>query len=93
MSWRGEQVDIFAVPPPAQFGVMFVARTGDSSFTQSIYGVARSKGMKFDQGRIVGRTGERFHTPEKVDVFKVLVCHSWSRKDGASFLQLVEAKL
>jgi DNA polymerase/3'-5' exonuclease PolX len=70
--WKGEKVDIFAVLPPAQFGVIYTARTGDAGFTQSLYGVARSKGMRFVDGSIQDQKGNPLRTPEEEDVFRVL---------------------
>jgi DNA polymerase/3'-5' exonuclease PolX len=70
--WKGEKVDIFAVLPPAQFGVIYAVRTGDAAFTQSLYGIARSKGMRFEDGCIRNGKGETLRTPEERDVFAAL---------------------
>ncbi len=70
--WKGEKVDIFAVLPPAQFGVIYAARTGDAGYIQSLYGIARSKGMRFEDGSIRGQKGETLQTPEEEDVFRAL---------------------
>lgn len=70
--WKGEKVDIFAVLPPAQFGVIYAARTGDAGFTQSLYGIARSRGMRFSDGCIMDGKGEVLQTPEEKDVFRAL---------------------
>ncbi len=58
--------------PGSQFGVIVAAGTGDAGFTQSIYGIARSKGMRFTDGCIVDSKGEHLQTPKREDMFRAL---------------------
>jgi DNA polymerase/3'-5' exonuclease PolX len=75
----GIQVDIFAVLPPAEFGVIYTIRTGSAEFSHWIVTEALRKGMKVDGGQLfrIHRDEqpwrfEHIPCPEEQDFFKAL---------------------
>jgi DNA polymerase/3'-5' exonuclease PolX len=76
------KVDLFLVTPPAQWGVIFMIRTGPDSFSKWLVSYRIPQGLRFKDGAIwktvdsLGGTGLqttiRFDTPSETQVFKVL---------------------
>lgn len=85
--YRGVQVDLFSVIPPAQWGVILLLRTGPNDFGHRLVTPIERRGWSAD-GRPLGhgwmptamfmrsgalwRNNELVPTPEEVDVFKAL---------------------
>lgn len=76
------KADIFLVVPPAQWGVIFLIRTGPASFSKWIVSIKKPQGFKFKDGRILCKVPRSLprkfdwiqqSTPEEEDVFKVLL--------------------
>ena len=75
----GLQVDVFAVLPPADWGVIYTIRTGSAEFSHWIVTEALRKGMKVDGGQLfrIHRDEqpwrfEHIPCPEEQDFFKAL---------------------
>lgn len=75
----GLQLDLFAVRPPASWGVIFLIRTGPASFSHSLVTLARKRALHVADGQLhVGGLGcgayvcEVVPTPEEADVFTAL---------------------
>ena len=73
------QLDIFAVLPPADWGVIYTIRTGSAEFSHWIVTEALRKGMKVDGGQLfrIHRDEqpwrfEHIPCPEEQDFFKAL---------------------
>jgi len=47
-----EQLDVFVVLPPAQWGVVFTMRTGDAEFTHRLMSAGWPSGLHFNQGHL-----------------------------------------
>lgn len=52
LQFGGEQLDIFVVLPPAQWGVVFTMRTGDAAFTQRLMSAGWRYGLHFNEGHL-----------------------------------------
>lgn len=72
LKYRGEKLDLFAVLPPAQFGTVFLIRTGDADFSHAFVTRLWQFGLRSVDGHIV-RGKETVPTPEESDAFKL--CH------------------
>jgi len=77
--YKKERLDLFAVLPPAQWGVIFAIRTGSAEFSHWLVqqGWNRKLPIKFEDGRMVSRGNfpsgvEYWETPEEADVFRML---------------------
>jgi len=75
----GLQVDIFTVRPPAQWGVIYLIRTGPASFSREFVAGARRRGFHVGGGALHrGGLGcgaiacEVIDTPEEADVFRAI---------------------
>ena len=53
IKYKGEKVDLFAVTPPAQWGVVFTLRTGDAGFSHWLVSQGWPKGIYFREGQLV----------------------------------------
>lgn len=77
-SYQGFPLDIFSVTEPAQFGVIYVIRTGPADYSRLLVTDRRHGGMMPEwavvrDGAIRHRaTGEVIPTPEEEDVYRVL---------------------
>lgn len=77
VTYRGFPVDIFSVIPPAQFGVIFMLRTGSEEFNQRVVrqrhegGTVLPMGMRFQDGALID-LGVVRDTPEERDVFEAI---------------------
>ena len=71
LRYQGEKVDIFSVTPPAQWGLVFLLRTGDSEFSQAFVTRLWKFGMKSREGRIEVDRATWMKTPEEEDAFRV----------------------
>jgi len=71
LKYKGEKVDIFTVMAPAQWGIIFLIRTGNADFSHWFVQSGWNEGIKVEDGRIV-RSGNVIPTPEEADAFKAL---------------------
>lgn len=74
----GLQVDLFAVLPPAQWGVIFLIRTGPADYSQRVVTLARKRGYHVSAGAVHrGGLGcgsspcEVIATPDEYDVLRL----------------------
>lgn len=72
-------VDLFVVMPPAQWGVIFLIRTGSAEFSHWFVQQGTQYGISVRAGRLVGPTSHddqndeyAIMTPEEVDVFRAM---------------------
>jgi DNA polymerase/3'-5' exonuclease PolX len=68
-------LDLFIVTPPAQWGVIFLLRTGPDTFSQKLLSRRQDRGllpswMRSEDGAIRGK-GKIIETPEEEDVFRL----------------------
>lgn len=76
-AYCGFPVDLFAVLPPAQFGVLFLLRTGPAEFSRRFVTSRRQGGMlpewaQVKDGALWHRGGRMIETPEEADVWRTL---------------------
>ena len=71
LKYKREKLDIFVVLPPAQWGVIYMFRTGDADFSHWLMSCGWNKGIRFIEAGVV-QNGTRIETPEEEDVFRVL---------------------
>jgi DNA polymerase/3'-5' exonuclease PolX len=81
------QLDLFAVLPPADFGVIYTIRTGSAAFSHWLVTEALKRGMKVDQGQLW-----RIHREEQPWRFERLACPEESDFFGQVGLDWVEPK-
>jgi DNA polymerase/3'-5' exonuclease PolX len=67
-SRTGVPIDLFLVRPPAQWGVIFMLRTGSSEWNQKFIKRLDDLGLRMREGRILDKKGV-LDTPEEEDVF------------------------
>lgn len=85
VKFKGEKVDIFAVIEPAQWGVIFAIRTGDSDFSHWLVQQGFKDGIRSVEGHLEKQFGDALqksnpikyapviiNTPEEIDVFRAL---------------------
>lgn len=65
------KVDLFIVTPPAQFGVIYVIRTGCAAFSKWIVNCRKDKGFKFIKG-VLYRNDTLITTKSELSVFEAL---------------------
>jgi DNA polymerase/3'-5' exonuclease PolX len=65
----GVPIDLFIVRPPAQWGTIFMLRTGSASWNKRFIARLDELGLKMRDGRIIGDRGA-LDTEEEIDVFK-----------------------
>lgn len=76
----GVQIDLFTVRPPAQWGVIYLIRTGPADYSQWLVTEARRKGFHVREGAMhrgslgcpQSRECEVIPTPEEHDVYALL---------------------
>jgi DNA polymerase/3'-5' exonuclease PolX len=71
----GVPIDLFCVLPPAQWGVIMSIRTGPADFSHELMKIARRKGYKCEDGRLLDirrKQGAPVSTPEEKDFFKMI---------------------
>jgi DNA polymerase/3'-5' exonuclease PolX len=71
LKYQGEKVDIFAVIPPAQFGTVFLIRTGDAEFSHAFVTRLWKFGLRSRDGHIEDTMGLALKTPEENDAFRL----------------------
>lgn len=84
---QGIQLDLFIVMPPAQFGYIFLLRTGPADYSHRIVTPRNKRGLLpshlvCDEGAIWSH-GDICPTPEESDVFRLLslpYVEPWDRK-------------
>ncbi|QRF74623.1 Histidinol phosphatase of the PHP family protein [Thermoplasmatales archaeon] len=62
-------VDLFAVKPPAQWGVVFLIRTGSAEYSHWFVQQGYGHGVRVRDGHLE-RNGVTIDTPEETDVFR-----------------------
>lgn len=78
LSYRGFGLDLFAVLPPAQFGVILAIRTGPAEWSHRLVTTRQSGGwlpdwLKVKDGQLLHRlSGEVIPTPEETDFFAAM---------------------
>lgn len=65
------KVDLFIVTPPAQFGVIYVIRTGSAAFSKWLVNCRKDKGFQFRKGALY-REDKLIDTPSELGVFQAL---------------------
>jgi DNA polymerase (family 10) len=66
----GTQLDLFVVTPPAQWGVVFLIRTGSAEFSQAVVTRLRRYGLRSEDGRIVDLGNKTIPVDSEEDVFE-----------------------
>ncbi len=64
-------IDLFAVKPPAQWGVVFLIRTGSADYSHWIVQQGYRYGIKVVDGHLE-RLGVTIDTPQEIDVFNAI---------------------
>ena len=77
--YRNEPVDVFIVTPPAQWGVVFLIRTGSADFSHWFVQQGYSKHIVVRDGHLENElTHEIYDTPEERDAFRIMgVPYRW----------------
>lgn len=75
--FQGFPVDLFTVLPPAQFGLIYLIRTGPAGFSHRLVTHRRQGGLLPEwltvrDGALRGKDGSSVETPEEEDVFQLL---------------------
>ena len=64
-------IDLFVVTPPADWGVVYLIRTGSAEFSQAVVTRLHRWGLKSDRGRIIKpSTGEVLRCPDELTFFR-----------------------
>lgn len=71
LKYRGERFDFFVVYPPAQWGSVFLIRTGDKDFSHEFVTRLWKFGLKNVDGHIETDKGQVKQTPEEIDAFEL----------------------
>lgn len=71
LKYQSQKLDIFTVLPPAQWGVIFLIRTGNSDFSHWFVQSGWKDGKKFVDGQII-QSGKVLPTPEEKNAFEVM---------------------
>lgn len=75
LRFQGVAVDLFIVLAPAQWGVIFLIRTGPSDFSRRFVTSRNAEGMKPDTYDIINghveRAGKTIDTPEEIDLLRL----------------------
>jgi DNA polymerase/3'-5' exonuclease PolX len=71
LKYKNYKLDIFSVMPPAQWGVIYLIRTGNADFSHWLVQSGWNRGIKVVDGQIVEK-GTALITPEEEDVFRAL---------------------
>lgn len=71
LMYKGQRLDVFAVLPPAQWGVIFTLRTGDAGFSHWLVQQGYPNGIRVFDGHLE-KNMEVLNTPEEKDVFRAL---------------------
>ena len=61
--YKDEKIDLYAVLPPAQWGVIFTIRTGDAGYTHALVSKGWPKGLYFIDGAVYRVTRKKDGTP------------------------------
>ena len=75
---EGPQLDLFIVTPPAQWGVLFLIRTGPAEYSHALvtpkwHGGLLPSHLQVKDGAVWNRnTGEILETPEEENVYNLL---------------------
>ena len=71
IKYRGEQIDLFIVYPPAQWGVIYAIRTGSAKYSKYLMILAKKRGYKVKDGGVY-KDNVLIPTPTEYDFFKLL---------------------
>ena len=69
LKYKNYKLDIFTVMPPAQWGVIYLIRTGSADFSHWLVWSGWNKGIKVVDGQVV-ESENPLSTPEEGDVFR-----------------------
>jgi len=70
---EGARLDVFAVRPPAQWGVILAIRTGPAEYSQHLVTVCRRVGVRVEEGRVVSeKTGRVFPGATEREFFQTI---------------------
>jgi DNA polymerase/3'-5' exonuclease PolX len=89
LKYRGEKLDLFVVLPPAQWGTVFLIRTGDAEFSHAFVTRLWDYGLKSKDGHIEDNAGVAQPTPEETDAFKL--CRLPYIEPASRTLQTIQA--
>lgn len=89
-------VDLFAVLPPAEWGVIMAIRTGPANLSKLLVtpraqGGLLPDGFRVQRGRLISPTGMPIPTPEETDLFKLLKLRYIPARDRAQFFACLQA--
>lgn len=65
------QVDLFVVRPPAEWGVVYLIRTGSAEFSQAVVTRLHRYGLRSEDGRIVDPMGRTVPCPDEEKFFRL----------------------
>jgi DNA polymerase (family 10) len=72
LDYAGAPLDLFIVRPPATWGVLLFLRTGPEGWNRRVVTECRYRGLRFQDGRIVTRSGLPVASETEEDVFRAL---------------------
>ncbi len=73
LTYDGEKLDVFAVLPPADFGTVYLIRTGSAEFSQWFVTRLHDFNLHSIDGHIEEYgTGKIFPTPDEADCFRLI---------------------
>lgn len=90
LKYRGEKLDLFVVIPPAQWGTVFLIRTGDAEFSHAFVTRLWAYGLKSKDGHIEDNQGNIQPTPEEIDAFRL--CRLPYIEPASRTLQTIESE-
>jgi len=67
----GIQLDLFVVLPPAEFGIVYLIRTGSADYSHDFVTRIQAKGYRSQDGHLENMEGKSFPTPEEKDVYDI----------------------
>ena len=73
LKYDENNLDLFAVIPPAEWGTVFLIRTGDADFSHKFVTRLWKFGLRSVEGHIEDSTNKIIPTPEEKDAFEL--CH------------------
>lgn len=70
---EGARLDVFAVRPPAQWGVILAIRTGPAEYSKHLVTVCRRVGVRVEEGRVISeKTGRVFPGATEREFFQTI---------------------
>ncbi len=68
----GIQLDLFVVLPPAQFGMVYLIRTGSADYSHGFVTELLKRGYRSQDGHLEDKDGHTIPTPEEKDVYQAV---------------------